>query len=632
MFQPKPNSQHPQAQRRIAAKRAGFSAAACASLWMMPAAFAESGEGITVAAAQLDTQYVTATRSDRPIDSDGMASVSVITRADIERRQPQSVAEALRGLPGLNFTNTGGPGKSTSLFVRGTNSDHVLVLVDGVEIGSATTGSAAFENLPIAQIERIEVVRGPQSGLYGSDAIGGVVQIFTRDGDGPDSSYLELGGGRFGTVEASAGVSGRVDQGWYSVNVGYFETDGIDARTLFEPDEDGFESRSISLRGGYRLGDFGELRGNFLRAQGESEFDGNPDFDSVNESEFVQQTLGLSWHRRFSGVLRWELRAAQSRDQSDNLRNGDFRSRFNTRRDEVETQLDIDVGDDRATLGVDFQSDNVESSTQYDQTSRDNTAVYGQYLATFSGLDLRLAARHDDNEQFGTQQTGNVAIGYQVSSPLRLRASFGNAFRAPSFNELFFPGFGNPDVQPERSRSGEIGADWQQGTLAVSAAVFHTEITQLIDTVRQPDDSFAPVNVSEARIIGLELSADWGVGDWDISASYTHQQPENRDDGANSGKRLRRRPDQIAQLSMDRQFGALSAGLTAYGEGRRYENAANTTRMAGYGLLDARANWQFTPAWAISARLANLLDKDYETVTTYNQPGRAFYVTLRYRI
>ena len=602
------------------------------------AAFVATGaqaveEPVQLAVTELDPQVVTAIRGESPRVADGLAATSVITRADLERRQVKSVQEALRGLPGLSITNNGGPGKNSSVFLRGTNADHLLVLVDGVEIGSATAGSAAFQNLPVQQIERIEVVRGPQSGLYGSDAIGGVIQIFTRGG--PDEgrrSYFELGGGSFDTYEAAAGVSDAGEHGWFSLNADVFDTGGIDSRTLFEPDDDGYRNLSVSGRGGLDLGAFGELRVNGLHADGESDFDGNPEFDSVNETETVQQVVGASWRVRPVEVVALTLEAGRSEDRSRNFRNGDFRSRFDTSRNDFSLQADTDVAEQRLSVGVDHLDERVDSTTQYDETRREITGVFAQLLGELGALDYRLAGRSDDYEAFGSQETGNVALGWQPVDRLRLRASYGTAFRAPSFNELFFPGFGNPDVQPEESQSTEIGAEWAAASWSLRLAAFETRIDDLIDTVQGPEGNFLPLNVAEARIRGAELSAEVDIADWQLSAAYTYQEPENRGDGANAGNRLRRRPDQILQLDADRSFGPLDAGLGIYAEGRRYGDAANSNRLPGYVLVDARLAYQLSAAWQVQGRVANLLDTDYETVPTYRQPGRAFYVTLRYAL
>ncbi len=242
---------------------------------------------------------VTATRTAQTADQT-LASVTVITRAEIEQQQAQSVEDVLRGVPGLSLANSGGPGKATSVFLRGTNSDHVLVLIDGVKVGSATLGTTAFEELPIDQIDRIEIVRGPRSSLYGSEAIGGVIQIFTRKGGGPTTPYFSVGAGSYRTYNASAGVSGGGTRGWYNFSANDDHTAGINACKgsltagcfAIEPDKDGYRNASGTVRAGYRFDNGTEVDFHALRAQGSTAFDGS----FVNAAQFAQQVVGGTLH------------------------------------------------------------------------------------------------------------------------------------------------------------------------------------------------------------------------------------------------------------------------------------------------------------------------------------------------
>lgn len=591
-------------------------------------------------ATDLGTLKITGSRLNRS-DFEGALPVTVITREEIDGAGEITVSDFLRNLTFNSFgsyrESSGNSFQGQALVsLRGLGSQRTLILLNGRRMPPSPVtqgGGIDLNTIPISAVERIELLSDGASAVYGSDAIGGVIQIFTRGG--PDEgrrSYFELGGGSFDTYEAAAGVSDAGEHGWFSLNADVFDTGGIDSRTLFEPDDDGYRNLSVSGRGGLDLGAFGELRVNGLHADGESDFDGNPEFDSVNETETVQQVVGASWRVRPVEVVALTLEAGRSEDRSRNFRNGDFRSRFDTSRNDFSLQADTDVAEQRLSVGVDHLDERVDSTTQYDETRREITGVFAQLLGELGALDYRLAGRSDDYEAFGSQETGNVALGWQPVDRLRLRASYGTAFRAPSFNELFFPGFGNPDVQPEESQSTEIGAEWAAASWSLRLAAFETRIDDLIDTVQGPEGNFLPLNVAEARIRGAELSAEVDIADWQLSAAYTYQEPENRGDGANAGNRLRRRPDQILQLDADRSFGPLDAGLGIYAEGRRYEDAANSNRLPGYVLVDARLAYQLSAAWQVQGRVANLLDTDYETVPTYRQPGRAFYVTLRYAL
>ncbi|MFP5506995.1 MAG: TonB-dependent vitamin B12 receptor [Gammaproteobacteria bacterium] len=586
----------------------------------------------SVFAAEIDPVIVTATRTARTAD-ETLASVTVITRKDIERQQAQSVQDLLRGIPGVDIANNGGPGKATSVFLRGTESDHVLVLIDGVKVGSATLGTTAFQDIPVEQIERIEIVRGPRSSLYGSEAIGGVIQIFTRKGGGTLKPYVSLGGGSYETYNASAGVSGGGERGWFSLSASGIDTEGFNACNgslsagcfTTEPDKDGYSNLSGSLRAGYRFDNGAEVDIHALHTDGDTEFDGS----FVNESESIQQVLGGTL--RFSPLDIWQitLAAGQSRDESDNFKDGTFQSRFDTERDTLSFQNDLSIAlDHLLTVGTDFQDDRVDSTTAYAISSRDNTGLFTQYQGRFGAHDVQLSLRRDDNEQFGNRNTGGAAWGYALNEGLRLTASYGTAFKAPTFNELYFPGFGNPNLRPEESDSIELG-------LGSKAAWGHWTInayeTRIDDLIAFDASTFAPANIDQARIRGLEAVLGTRLGNWDLNTNLTLLDPENRSGDTNDGNVLPRRARQSFRVDADRRFGQYTFGATLLAAGKRYDDLANTRRLGGYGTVDLRAEYALTRDWRLQARIVNLLDKDYETAAFYNQPGRSLFVTLRYQ-
>jgi len=577
---------------------------------------------------------VTATRTAQTAD-ETLAAVTVITRQDIERQQATSVVDLLRGTPGLDLSNNGGLGKATSVFLRGTESDHVLVLIDGVKVGSATLGTTAFQDIPVDQIERIEIVRGPRSSLYGSEAIGGVIQIFTRKGGGATTPTFSLGAGSHRTYTGSAGVSGGGARGWYNVNVSGLSSDGINACRgkpspggagcfTFEPDNDGYRSRSGALRGGYRFDNGTELDAHVLSTQGRVRYDGT----FVNESESAQQVIG--GRVAFSPLAPWRMAisAGNGQDNSDNFLNGVFSSRFNTARDTVSFQNDVTLSTAHLlSLGLDYQNDRINSTTAYTITQRRNTGVFSQYQGTYGAHDIQLAVRSDDNEQFGDYTTGGLAWGYGLSHDMRLVASSGTAFKAPTFNELYYPGFGSPSLRPEESLSHEFGlrgkATWGRWLLNA----YETKVNDLIGF----DASFTPVNIDMARIRGLELSTGTLVAGWSLATSLTILDPQNRSGGANDGNVLPRRAKETFRLDLDRSFGKFRLGGTLFSEGRRFDNLANTVELPGYTTVDLRAAYAFAKNWTLGGRVGNLFDTSYETAAFYNQDGRNVFVTLRYQ-
>lgn len=570
-----------------------------------------------------DEIVVTATRTAQTAD-ETLAAVTVITRQDIERRQAQSLPEALTGLPGLGLANSGGAGKVTSLYLRGTESDHVVVLIDGVRIGSATTGAAAIQDLPIEAVERIEIVRGPLSSLYGSEAIGGVIQIFTRRGGGALAPYASLGVGRYGTQQAAAGISGGGAQSWFNLAASHYRTSGFSARRTGEADADGYRNDAVNLRAGHRFAPGTELDAHLLGAWGRSEFDGSVQ----DESESAQLALGLALRHRFGERWYARLSLGQGRDESDNYKDGVYRSSFDTRRTTLAWLNDLQLGADRLlTLGLDRQQDRVAGSTAYAVNERDRTGVFAQFQAGAGAHDFKLSLRRDDDSQFGAATTGNAAWGMALGGGLRTRLAYGTAYKAPTFNELYYPGFGNPALGPERSSSLEAGLSGRYGGGRWELAAYETRVDDLIGY----DASYTPVNIDRARLRGVEAAAAWRVGGWDAALNATWQDPENRASGAHRGNLLPRRAERSLRLDVERALGAWSLGGSLRLEGHRYDDLANTTRLDGYALVDLRAEYRPARAWRLQARLENLFDRDYETAATYNQPGRGLYLTLRWQ-
>ncbi|WP_426690616.1 TonB-dependent vitamin B12 receptor [Rhodanobacter ginsengiterrae] len=579
---------------------------------------------------------VTATRTAITVD-DALSSVSVITRADIERLQPLSLADLLTGLPGVSFANSGGYGQQTSLFLRGTNSSHTLVLIDGVRIGSVGNGLAAFEQLPVEQIERIEIVRGPRSSLYGADAIGGVIQIFTRRSshDGALLPSFSVTTGSHNLLRGQFGLSGGNGHAWYNLAVGAQHTRGINAcregaGTVFagcyanEPDNDPYRNENLVANGGYRWDNGAELSGSWLRSLGEIHFDGS----YQNRSRTVQQTAGSAFSLNPTAAWKTTLSVGQNLDRYDNYENQSFVGYIYSRRNQAAWQNDVSLADNQLlTLGVDWQGEKIDSDTGFLASRRNDTGGYAQYQGTFGRHEVQLSARRDHNSQYGNHDTGAAAWGYHFDGGLKLSASYGSAFHAPTFNDLYYPyGSGNPDLKPEKSRSAELGLSQQLTTWNWALNAYQTRIDQLIAL----DSNYFPMNISKARIRGVEGQLGVNLGGWQLQGYATWLQPRNDDGGVNGGNVLPRRPEHTARVDLDRRFGEFGIGATVNGAGRGYDDAANAHPLGGYATTDLRASWHFAADWQVEARLANVFDRHYETVWYFNQPGRSGFLTLRY--
>ncbi|HEX7011119.1 MAG TPA: TonB-dependent receptor [Steroidobacteraceae bacterium] len=592
------------------------------------AADADSSEQVIVTAARIEQS-----------ESQVIGAVSVITRQDIEQRGAQSVQELLRGSTGIDITNNGGLGKLSNVFMRGADAEQVLVLVDGVRLGSITSGTTAFELVPVEQIERIEIVRGPRSSLYGSDAIGGVIQIFTRRAQGPSFS---VGAGSNETYEGSASFGMSSPDAWLSVSASYLETEGFNSCSgapfppgggcfTIEPDRDAFDSTSGSLRAGYRLSDRADFEATALYAKGTTEFDG-----FTNEADFIQRVLSLRTRVQPSEQWRLTLLAGQSRDKQDNFFDDPFlddeRVRtavFETEKRTLSLQSDFTLSDTQVlTLGVDYVDDRVESTTEYNATARDNVGVFGQYQLALGAHQFQLSARHDDNEQFGGYGTGSFGWRWALSPNLSLMAAWGSAFGAPTFNDLYFPGFSNPDLDPESSRSCELGLEGRLGFVQWSVSAFENRVDDLIvfDVATS-----TPNNLNEARIRGIETQASASLGEWGLSLGYTALDPRNRSPGPMFDNILPRRARHSGHFEVSRAFGPVDARARLNAQSSRYDDVSNSIRVGGYATVDLVLEYALTPEWSVQGKIANALDRDYRTVRFFNQDDRGYFLNVRYR-
>jgi vitamin B12 transporter len=582
---------------------------------LAPAASAADSSG-----RQLDTLVVTPTLTERELRETDV-SISIVDALAIERQQPRDLGDLLRGQAGIDVSANGPYGKVTSFFLRGTSNSQSLLLVDGVRMGSATSGGATWQLVPPQLIERIEIVRGPRGAIYGADAVGGVVQVFTRQAGERNAFWATAGAGSFSTVDTGGGFELAGDRSSVGVAVSRFDTDGIALRP--GGDRKGYDNTSWLLRGRTRLGRDAELAFIGLRSQGNTEFVGG-------ETDFVHQSATLRLSVPLGDTWTTRLDLGEGRDEAQNI--SDFGpSRFDSRLRSARWLNVFDLGSHELVAGADYREDAVASSTVYDESSRDNVGVFVQGLFRLGAIDLQPALRWDDNEAYGREWTGGLTAGLPLGEGLRLRGSVGTAFRAPTFNDLYFPGFGNPDVRPESSRSFELGIGGQPGRWFWDLAAYQTDVDDLI-AFRFIDGRFAAFNVEEARIRGLEAAAGVALADWTFALSYSHLDPVNRV----TGLRLPRRVRDSLRLEADREFGRWSLGATAVLQGNRYNNVAATERLGGFGLLSLRAGVELAGHLSLRVTVDNVLDKDYTTARDsfagfdFQEPGRAVFLRLRY--
>lgn len=582
-----------------------------------------SGFSVHLQAEELETYklkpdlVVTPSRMIEPIDN-SLASVSVITRTDIELSVAEDLFDLLRLQPGIDIVRSGGAGSQTSIFMRGSNSNHVLVLINGVRVSSANTGSYAWEQLPLHQVERVEIVRGPRGSLYGSDSIGGVIQVFTRSSPEP---YARVTGGSYGTGEFEGGVGYRGENTQISINAGYRDVNGFSAQNpdgfSFDPDNDGYRNTNLGVRGSTRL-DHGTWQYSFLGLDGESEFD-------QGESESRQYVASLGFEGKFSSEWNYQLLGGYTREKL--VSDFDFFSTgFNSKRFELSWQNQYTtVWNGRLSFGADYYRENGRSRGAWDET-RHNTGIFASYDRIFDRLHIQLGGRYDDNSRFNGKFTGQAAIGFDIIQSLSAVASYGSAFRGPNLNEQYSPGFGglfagNPDLDPESSTSAEAGLRWRNDRLGkLSATAYRTEVDDLIAF---NGEQFQAINIDRARLKGIELDYSLASGAWLLDANATLQ--KTRD--LSTGKSLLRRPDHKASITLNRSFVNGSwAGLEWFYSGKREDFGGIT--LDSYQLINLRAGWAFNNAWRLELRADNLTDRHYEPAYGFNAAGRSWYVSL----
>ncbi|MBS1235281.1 MAG: Outer rane vitamin receptor BtuB [Proteobacteria bacterium] len=594
----------------------------------------------TVAAEGSDADdgkiVVTATRTAQTVDQ-SLAAVTIISRDDIERMQATDIVELLRTQAGVDVARTGGPGQQTSVFLRGTNSNHVLVLIDGVRASSASTGIFAWQTLDPSQIDRIEIVRGPRTVLYGSDAIGGVIQIFTRR---PQGVEARVEAGSFDTRAADAGFStGNAVRFNANLNTrrtgGYSATNPSAGMFTYNPDKDG------SLQNGVTAGLQAQLgKDSTLDAQtwySTANTDADPDA-SHSESENRVATVRL----RQSLTTNWvqTLAVGNTLDRIDSFDGtGLPSSRITTERISGDWQHDISLNDrSLLSLGVNLINDtgeNVDTGTNtlvYDRSTH-TAGVFLNWQNRFANQSVNFGVRHDDHSSFGGHSTGQLAWGWDMTPAWRWLAAYGTAFKAPDLSQLYHPGYGgffagNPDLTPEVSRSAELGALYiPSPAQRLRVNLFYTNVDDLI--AFEGTNSQA-INIGKASIRGGELEYSLRLAPWRFVANATVQRAVNEITDAD----LLRRPHEKLALQLDRGFankGNVGMEVLAVSSHDDIDNITfDTIEVPGYAILNLVAAYPLTGRWILSARVENLTDKVYENVSGYNTSARAAYVALRY--
>jgi len=570
---------------------------------------------------------VAANRLEQPLSS-VLVAATIINKEAIRQSQAQNLAGLLAGVPGMQFSPSGGQGAQTSLFMRGTESDHTLILVDGVQMTTNSGPAGRLEFIPLDQIERIEIVRGPRSSVYGSEAIGGVINIITKPNVQEDfSGAVKLLGGTENSGSANIGLQGRVGATTLSLNASRFETDGIDNSERGSSDDDGYENDSFSLSAGHKFSDQFSVSSSFSSFDAESDYD-----DGVVNTDSQQFSLSAT------AVLTdsWESSLILERFEEDNMDVGAFgttNSSTENKKFSWQNSYTLDASN-VFSFGIDHQQQELSYATfgaLQTETSRDNNGVYGVYMRESGPLDFTLSLRNDDNERFGNHSTGSIAVGSDFGESLRGWVSYGTAFKAPNLIDLYvdFPSFfffANPNLEPESAESLELslqadalGATWQMN-------VFRNDIEDLIST----NASFSSLaNIQEARIDGMEATVSSTLAGWQFDAALTLLDHENLSTGAN----LLRRPEQTLSLNIARQFGALDLAVNVFAQNEHLDIdpvSFGNSKVGGFGVVNLIAGYRLNEKLDLRLRIGNALDKKYQIVDGFNTQERNAQFSLNY--
>ena len=621
-----------------------IAAAALALLAAIPASPVLADETDSEAEAIVVTATRQATRA-----SELLSDVSVIERADIEKAGSlETLGELLSREGGVEFSSLGAPGSASSIYIRGANAGHTLLLIDGVRVGSATMGAPTFSALPLAQIERIEILKGSASSLYGSDAIGGVIHVITRKGGGPAQLSADASIGSYGTREANASVSGQANALHYSLNLGTVSSDGFNsinnaANPYYNADEDGFRRQSATAQVSVDLAPGHELGAQVFYSRNRNDYDGyyyDAMWNPVAAYDFHAQTTVESYavyaKNRFTANWTSLVRIGRSIDDSQDHDSPTTRSDFRTHQDQLVWQNDIRLPVGSLLLAAETLTQEIDSSATFTENKRTINSLLAGWTGNLGSHRLQLNVRNDHNSQFGTETTGSAAYGYQIDDAWRARLALSTGFKAPSFNDLYFPddpalGGGNPNLKPESSFNREIGLNYEKGPASASLTLYRNEIEDLIQWAADyPSDDYSPwhpMNVSQARLEGLTLNGRYQWRDVTLRGSFDLQ--NNKDE--TTGKYLVLRARQHGTLGFDHVLGRLSWGGEVLASGARYNDPANMEKLGGYATVSLYADYRLDHGLTLFAKAGNIFDKKYELREDYSTAGRTFFIGLRYQ-
>lgn len=583
-----------------------------------------------------ESTIVTANRYQQD-KNDVIPSITVIDREDILNIQANNILDLLSLQQGIDVARNGGSGGATSVFMRGTNSNHVLVLIDGMRVGSSFSGSFTWEHVPVSQIERIEIVRGTRVSYYGSDAIGGVINIITRN---QDKLYARYTIGSFDTHNFDIGFGSSNSSSQYSIILGSQKTDGFSATNennlfSFDPDKDGYENQSLNFNYSTQLNN-GDLKINFLQANGDNDFD-------TGNSDSSERIARMSWSNTVFNDWNSEIALGNNFNQLDTQI---FGSKFDSNRLNVDWLINKQIKSTHYSYGLTYRTEEADyinfnaPNISFSQ-SRNNLALFGNFQTSHKSNIYSVSGRFDNNNAYGSNFSTDISWAKHINQNNTLNISVGTAFHAPSINELYSPNFqgivvspvsgedvfafsfeGNPDLKPEESQNFELGLKSKlSNTQFLSFNYFSYKIDNLIDF---QGPTFKPVNINEAKIKGIEANYSYQDNGLAININATIQEAKN----SLTDSALLRRPDNKFNFSLDKTLNEWSIGSSL-----RYASKSPDfgVELDEYTVVDLRAAYKINQNWRIGLKVDNVLNESYQIVDGYNTPKNSGYLSIEWQ-
>jgi vitamin B12 transporter len=612
---------------------------------------------------QTSNIFVTATRIPTPIKN-VIADITLISEDEIKRAGNSSLQELLQRQPGIEISNLGGVGKVSTIGIRGTSATHSIILVDGIRLSAATTGFTAIEHIPLSQIEKIEIVRGPASSFYGQDAIGGVIQIFTKKGMNGFKPYVGIGYGSYNTFNFQSGFRGGNEQTTYAINFSTINSDGFSAfvpnptnsANLINLDKDGYKNHSFSSSLSHKINQDYEIDLQYFLSEGKNEFDNryadySPSFNGNYRNESRLETYAISFKGQVNEIWQSSVKLSQSTDKYLDLQkfnpllgeygedDANLNDLYKTTQDQLSWQNSVALSRGSINFIYDYLKQKIKTTDLYEKTQRTNHGLMVGYNILENNHNFQANLRKDFSSAYNNAVTGNVGYAYALNSNWTLATSYGTAFVSPSFNYLYSLAddyaLGNPNLKPEKSKNIEASMRYRDDSGSLNLTVFQNKID---DFIIYSNPGFVTgsrsttQNLNKAEIQGLTISGDQFLGHFQIKGSLTTQSAKNED----TDLYLPRRAKTFGNLNLNYYIGYWNIGIEEIFSNKRFDNKENTVKLSGYSITNIVADYKFNESLNLNLRLNNIMDKDYSLAAEgasgfrYQTPGRSLFANLRY--